>query len=56
MKATSLLWSGAIKSLDRQIQSAMQSTQQDALMLSELKRKKLGIKDELSKLTGLARQ
>ncbi|WDR04895.1 DUF465 domain-containing protein [Devosia rhodophyticola] len=42
--------------LDRQIQSAMQSTQQDALMLSALKRKKLGVKDELSKLTGTARQ
>lgn len=36
--------------LDRQIQSAMQSTRRDDLTVSALKRKKLEVKDELHKL------
>lgn len=42
--------------LDRQILSEMQNTQYDELMLSALKRKKLVVKDELTKLTGTASQ
>jgi hypothetical protein len=37
--------------LDRQIQAEMQSTRHDDLMVSALKRKKLEVKDELSKYT-----
>ncbi len=36
--------------LDRQIQAEMQNRQFDDLMVSALKRKKLEVKDELSKL------
>ncbi len=42
--------------LDRQIQSEMQNRQFDDLMVSALKRKKLEVKDELSKLQGATRQ
>ncbi|MBD8067292.1 DUF465 domain-containing protein [Devosia sp. PTR5] len=42
--------------LDRQIQSELQSRQVDDLMVSALKRKKLEVKDELSKLQGATRQ
>lgn len=42
--------------LDRQIQSEMQNRLVDDLMVSALKRKKLEVKDELSKLQGLTRQ
>lgn len=35
--------------LDRQIQTQMQSTRYDAIAVSALKRKKLEVKDELSK-------
>jgi len=38
--------------LDRQIQTEMQNRQTDDLMISALKRKKLEVKDELSKLQG----
>jgi len=38
--------------LDRQIQSEMQSTRYDDLMVSSLKRKKLEIKDELVRFSG----
>ena len=37
--------------LDRQIQSEMQSTRYDDLMVAALKRKKLEVKDELYKFT-----
>lgn len=42
--------------LDRQIQTQMQSRQFDDLMVNALKRKKLEVKDELSKLQGATRQ
>ena len=38
--------------LDRQIQAEMQNRQFDDLMVNALKRKKLEVKDELSKLQG----
>ena len=38
--------------LDRQIQSELQNTRYDDLMVSALKRKKLEVKDELSKYSG----
>jgi hypothetical protein len=37
--------------LDRQIQSVMQNRKHDHLVVSALKRRKLELKDELSKLT-----
>ncbi|MEO5807620.1 DUF465 domain-containing protein [Devosia sp.] len=42
--------------LDRMILSELQNTQYDELMLSALKRKKLGVKDELTKLTSATTQ
>jgi len=42
--------------LDRQIQSEMQNRQFDDLRVAALKRKKLEVKDELSRLTSLERQ
>lgn len=39
--------------LDRQIQSEMQSTRYDDLMVNALKRKKLEIKDELVRFSGM---
>ena len=42
--------------LDRMILSEMQNTQYDELMLSALKRKKLVVKDELTKLTSATTQ
>ncbi|MCW5722678.1 MAG: DUF465 domain-containing protein [Devosia sp.] len=41
--------------LDRQIQTEMQNRQYDDLMVSTLKRKKLEVKDELSRLQGAQR-
>ncbi|ODT69204.1 MAG: DUF465 domain-containing protein [Pelagibacterium sp. SCN 63-23] len=41
--------------LDRQIQVEMQNRQVDDLTVSALKRKKLEVKDELSKLQSAAR-
>ncbi|MDB5535857.1 hypothetical protein ABIB57_004061 [Devosia sp. UYZn731] len=38
--------------LDRQIQSELQNTRYDDLMVTALKRKKLEVKDELSKYSG----
>ena len=38
--------------LDRQIQSELQNTRYDDLMVSALKRKKLEVKDELVKYSG----
>ena len=38
--------------LDRQIQSELQNTRHDDLMVTALKRKKLEVKDELSKYSG----
>ncbi|MFD1254407.1 MULTISPECIES: DUF465 domain-containing protein [Devosia] len=42
--------------LDQRIQSEMQHLPVDDLMVSALKRKKLEVKDELSKLQGMTRQ
>lgn len=42
--------------LDRLIQSEMQNTQYDELLLSALKRKKLVVKDELTRFTSQATQ
>lgn len=42
--------------LDQKIQSEMQRVRADDLMISALKRKKLEVKDELSKLQGMTRQ
>jgi len=42
--------------LDRQIQAEMQNRRIDDLMVSALKRKKLELKDELSRLQGALRQ
>jgi hypothetical protein len=39
--------------LDRQIQAEMQNRPFDDLMVNALKRKKLEVKDELSKLQGM---
>jgi hypothetical protein len=39
--------------LDRQIQSELQNTRYDDLMVTALKRKKLEVKDELSKYSGV---
>lgn len=44
------------RELDRQIAAEMQNTRYDDLMVSALKRKKLEVKDELSKLQGMTRQ
>ncbi len=41
------------RELDRQIAAEMQNTRYDDLMVSALKRKKLEVKDELSKLQGM---
>lgn len=41
--------------LDRQIEAEMQNRQYDDLMVSALKRKKLELKDQLSKLQTAAR-
>lgn len=41
--------------LDRMIQAEMQNRQIDSLMVSALKRKKLEVKDELSRLSTSAR-
>jgi hypothetical protein len=38
--------------LDRQIQSQLQNVRYDDLMVTALKRKKLEVKDELSKYSG----
>jgi hypothetical protein len=38
--------------LDREIQSEMQSRAYDELLISELKRKKLLVKDELTRIKG----
>ena len=38
--------------LDRQIQSELQNSRYDDLMVTALKRKKLEVKDELSKYSG----
>ena len=38
--------------LDRQIQTELQNTRYDDLMVTALKRKKLEVKDELVKYTG----
>ena len=38
--------------LDRQIQSELQNTRYDDLMVTALKRKKLEVKDELTKYSG----
>ncbi len=42
--------------LDRKILSEMQNAKYDELMLTALKRKKLVVKDELTKLTSAATQ
>jgi len=39
--------------LDRQIQSELQNTRYDDLMVTALKRKKLEVKDELVKYSGV---
>lgn len=44
------------RELDRQIAAEMQNTRYDDLMVTALKRKKLEVKDELSKLQGMTRQ
>jgi hypothetical protein len=42
--------------LDRQIQTEMQNTRYDDLMIAALKRKKLEVKDELTRFAGASAQ
>lgn len=42
--------------LDRQIQTEMQNTRYDDLTIAALKRKKLEVKDELTRFTGATAQ
>lgn len=44
------------RELDRQIAAEMQNSRFDDLMVTALKRKKLEVKDELTKLQGMTRQ